>query len=318
METRANYVIVGSVVLGRSSWRWPSSSPWLARSQLNEKSDTYYTYFTGGVAGLSAGSPVRYRGVPVGTVANIEIDPANVERIRVTLKLISGTPVKTDSVAALEMTGITGTSYVEITGGTQSSPALKAPDDQIAVIPSQNSSLASLEEDAPKLLNKLLEFGGPRQRRPCRPRIFKAINQMLENLRNFSADLSTLGPDAREATAGNLNQLVATANGHLPKLLDTLQQDEKAARDAAAEFRQVAKGIDSLIAETRGPLRDFTGNGLYEMTGLVTELRDLTATLTRVADRLDRDPQRYLFGGHSQGVDASRPTTTGIQAGGSR
>jgi hypothetical protein len=46
-----------------------------AASEFNHKEDTYYTYFTGSVAGLVNGGPVRYRGVPVGKVGNIEIDP---------------------------------------------------------------------------------------------------------------------------------------------------------------------------------------------------------------------------------------------------
>ena len=140
---------------------WPRSqrsSPfifWLGSRQLSHHEEPYYTYFTGSVTGLASGSPVRYRGVPVGTVGEIEINPKNIEQIRVTLKMRPNTPIKTDTVASLETAGITGGSYVELSGGTQSSPVLTGKDDQIPVINSENSSLQSVLADAPKLLGKL-------------------------------------------------------------------------------------------------------------------------------------------------------------------
>ena len=79
METRANYVLVGSTVLAAIA-AIIIFVFWLGRSELNNKEERYFTYFTGSVAGLINGGPVRYRGVPIGKVSNIEIDPGNVER----------------------------------------------------------------------------------------------------------------------------------------------------------------------------------------------------------------------------------------------
>ena len=316
METRANYVIVGSVVLA-SLVALALFIAWLARSQFDQSTDTYYTYFTGSVAGLSNGSTVRYRGVPVGTVAKIEIDPENIEKIRVILKLNEGTPIRTDSVAALEIAGITGGSFVEITGGTHSSQPLKAPDGQIPVIPSQNSGLASLEENAPKLLSKLLEVTD-RLDAALSPDSTQAISQTLINLRSVSTDLAALTPHAREATE-NLNQLLANLRSEVPKLMTALQQDAVSAREAADQIRAVANGVNAIVAENRGPLRDFTGNGLTQMTSLLSQLRGLSETFQRVANKLDRDPQRYLFGGGaSQGVDPSHPISIGASSKGAQ
>jgi phospholipid/cholesterol/gamma-HCH transport system substrate-binding protein len=141
VETRANYVMVGSSVLAALATIIIFVF-WLGSRQLSDRDEVYHTYFTGSVAGLAGGSPVRYRGVPVGTVGGIEIDPQNIERIRVTLKLRANTPVRSDTVASLETTGITGASYIELSGATQASPALTiTDDDDIPVIKSENSKL---------------------------------------------------------------------------------------------------------------------------------------------------------------------------------
>ena len=95
--------------------------------------------------------------------------------------------------------------------------------------------------------------------------------------------------------------------------MTTLRQDGQSIKEAADEFREVAAGINGVISDNRGALRDFTGNGLSEVGGLITQLKDLSTTLTRVANHLDRDPQRYLFGGGANGgVDPNRPLSAGI------
>jgi phospholipid/cholesterol/gamma-HCH transport system substrate-binding protein len=313
METRANYVLVGSCVLAAIA-TIIAFIFWLGSRQLNHREDTYHTYFTGSVTGLSAGSPVRYRGVPVGTVGGIEIDPKNIEQIRVTLKMRPGTPVKTDTVAQLEVAGITGGSYVDLTGGTQASPALTATeDDGVPVIKSENSSLQSVLDDAPKLLGKLNALADSANA-ALSPDNIKALSDTFSHIESVSANLDSIGPDAKQAVA-NLNQITADLNKQMPRILDSLRQDGTSVSEAADGFRKVAGDLDGMIAENRGPIRDFTGNGLSEVGGLLVNLRNLTETLNRVADRLDRDPRRYLFGGTNSGVDTTRPLSSGVPTG---
>ena len=316
METRANYVLVGSCVLAAIAATIVFVF-WLGRSELNHQEATYYTYFTGSVAGLTNGGPVRYRGVPIGKVGNIEIDPQNVERIRVTLKLKPDAPIKTDTIASLEMAGITGGSYVELTGGTQSSPPLEPNEaGDIPVIQSENSSLQSVIDDAPKLLGKLNQLADNANNALSADNA-KKLSETIDHLNKLAANLDALGPDARQ-TVANLNSITGNVNKQLPQIMDSLHQDTASVRQAADGFSKVATNLDGMLAENRAPLRDFTGNGLSEITSLVSNLRTLTDTLNRVADRLDRDPQRYLFGGTSNGVDTSHPFASGVSTGGSK
>ncbi|HSW21320.1 MAG TPA: MlaD family protein, partial [Burkholderiaceae bacterium] len=57
---------------------------WLASGMYNRKAyDTYETYMTESVSGLTLNSTVRYRGVEVGRVREIGLAPGNVEQVRV-------------------------------------------------------------------------------------------------------------------------------------------------------------------------------------------------------------------------------------------
>ncbi len=312
METRANYVFVGFSVLAAIT-AIVVFIFWLGRSQLSKNEDLYHTYFTGSVTGLSSGSPVRYRGVPVGTVGYIAIDPQNIERIRVTLKLRPNTPIKTDTVATLETAGITGGSYIELTGGTNAAPLLVSENGEVPVIKSENSGLQAVLDDAPKLIAKLSKLTDQANSLLSDQNV-KTLSSTFDHLNGLSANLDALGPDAKE-TMANLNKLTADLNKQLPGLLDTLKQDGASIREAADSFHKMGSDADALIAENRAPLRDFTTNGLGEVGALIANLKTLSDTLNRVADHLDRDPQRYLFGGTSAGVDPSRPLSSGIPTG---
>src|SRR5579871_6449470 len=121
METRGHYIIVGAFVLLMLTGIFVSIV-WLARGQFQREGQIYDIFFRGTVTGLSEGAPVRYKGVPIGLVVTIRLDPENVERIRVRIEVDTGTPIKEDAVASLEMQGITGLAFVQITGGSNASP----------------------------------------------------------------------------------------------------------------------------------------------------------------------------------------------------
>ena len=125
MEIRASYLLVGAVVLALVAGL-AAFSVWLVKADIDGQGDPYQIAFAGSVTGLQQGSQVRYRGVPVGRVTDVRIDPERVEWVLVTVEIDRGTPIRQDTVASLEMQGITGIAFVQLRGGTQASPPLAA------------------------------------------------------------------------------------------------------------------------------------------------------------------------------------------------
>ena len=110
---------------------------WLAKVDMDREYTDYDIYFDGTVTGLKTGNPVRYRGIPVGIVTQMEINPDNVEQVRVTVEVNSDTPIKEDASASLEFQGLTGVAFVQLTGGTNDAPPLRSkPGEKYPVIPS--------------------------------------------------------------------------------------------------------------------------------------------------------------------------------------
>src|SRR5215813_11509676 len=154
METRASYIAVGSFVLALFVGLL-GFVVWIGKFQGQVELARYDILFAGSVTGLQVDGTVRYRGIPVGRIADIKIDPRNIATIRVTIEIKADTPVRTDTVASIELQGITGVTYILLKGGTQESAALpvtmEAPYPVIKTVP---SGIERLFESAPDLLSK--------------------------------------------------------------------------------------------------------------------------------------------------------------------
>lgn len=116
----------------------------------------YRIHFPDSVSGLTAGDTVKFRGVDVGTVKSIAIDPDNSRLVRVDVRLRKDTPVKTDTRASLTLKGITGVVFIELNGGDPQAQTLAAvtPENKLPEIPSERTGLNAMLDDLPKLVKK--------------------------------------------------------------------------------------------------------------------------------------------------------------------
>ena len=343
METRANYLLVGGFVLALIAG-FMVFVIWFAKFEFDAEFRRYQIVFDGSVTGLKIGSPVRYSGVRVGEVIEVGLDPDNPQRVRTAIEVEANTPIRQDTVASLELQGLTGGLYVLLSGGSADSPPLlPEPDQDVADIPSRASSLEQVLAGAPDVLEGASMLFA-RANRLLSDENTASIGQTLANLSRLtgtladqSMEIDTLFADAaktmtnlREASAsvaemadslkGNTTQLVVQANetlaateelaGTLDSSAASMKTDVNALvteiRGTAKATTGMAKQIEALVAENREPLRDFTTTGLYDITNMITEMRDLLAGLNRVTTEVERDPARFLFGDQQQGYEPSQ------------
>ena len=154
METDKRYFIEGLFIIGFSI-----AAAFFAVWVVNAgKSDdvTYRIHFAESVSGMALGDPVKFRGVDVGSVTVIGLDPQNPKLVQVDVRLRKDTPVKTDTRASLKLKGITGVVYVELNGGSPGAKTLVAatPEGQVPEIPYEKSTLANILDQLPRVIEK--------------------------------------------------------------------------------------------------------------------------------------------------------------------
>ncbi len=297
---------------------------WLAKVEFEAVAKQYVIYFSGSVTGLSIGSPVRYRGVPVGSVSDIRIDPKNVERILVMAEVADDTPIKQDTTASLGMQGITGVAYILLSGGTHASKLLSVkPDAKYPEIVSEASGLETLMEKAPEIFEKVVVLVD-QLTKLVDDRNVKSISATLDNLRTLSDTLAarrhsidrilSLGEstltEARQVV-GNMNKVTSDFSAKSGVLTNSIMDAVTDAqvtlsdvRDTAQSFSSLAIKLEGVVDENRVAVQDFATGGLYELTQFLTEARLLVAGLTRLSNQLEQDPSRFLFGDAQKGFEA--------------
>jgi phospholipid/cholesterol/gamma-HCH transport system substrate-binding protein len=323
METRASYFLVGLFVLTIIAGAIMTFM-WVVRFQLRDDRIFYYVYFGGAVTGLQEGSPVRLRGVPVGTVTDIALDDQNVELIQVTLGIRPGTPVKENTRATIQPAGITGAFFIQLTGGTNDSPdLLPAEGKRRAVIQPEASQIEKILIGAPELLTQLAELS----QRANRLLADENINNVSQALRDLAKVTSTVAGRSGEIDQliGNTSKTLAalektstsfvTVAGDLSKLSNELNRSTgrltNSADGAITDLRNTLKRFDQLgteltrlVTDVRGPTKDFSTTGLFELTQLLIDARTLLQRWSRVTVQFERDPARFLFGDQNKGVEA--------------
>jgi phospholipid/cholesterol/gamma-HCH transport system substrate-binding protein len=169
---------------------------WLAKS--GHRDDMLYRIrFNESVSGMSVGDPVKFRGVDVGTVKTMAIDPDDPRRVQVEIKLRKETPVKTDTKAILKLKGITGVVFVELNGGSPKAEFLAAatPAGQVPEIPSEKSNLTTFLDELPRLAQKFSAIEN---------KTSKVLDDVGDVTRQVKENPSVLlrGPKEKPAAAG--------------------------------------------------------------------------------------------------------------------
>ncbi|MBM3534882.1 MAG: MCE family protein [Alphaproteobacteria bacterium] len=312
METRAHNVLIGAFVLAFVAAMFVFVA-WLARTHGDEKLALYDIVFTDAVSGLAVGGDVRFNGIKVGAVRRIAIDHESPSRVRVTVELGHDVPIRQDSTATMQLQGITGVTYVQISGGTQASPRIEpAETPPYPVIPSRPSQIAELVDQLPKLIERstsLVDRGNALMDDDNRRNLAAALADLRQITQAMAgrADALTKAIDELAAASGGIGELVRRSNRVAEELSATMsvargalagadQLMDTEIRETVAAIGRVAKDASRLLGDNRDSLDSFATDGLVEFRRFIEEARVLVQNLGRVATKIEEDPRQVIFG----------------------
>ena len=156
MEKDANYLRVG-VFVTVTLLALGGFIIWLMGSHGFKHYDRYTVYFTDPVSGLNDDGVVKYKGVDVGKIVEIRLAPDKANLVKVDLEVKGGTPVRAETKANIQMQGITGQSYIELsTESLDSKPPASVAGEKYPVLQGSGSQLAKFFDDMPNLSRQLI------------------------------------------------------------------------------------------------------------------------------------------------------------------
>lgn len=297
METRANYVLIGAFTLATAAFLLLFGL-WAAKYSSDKDWRYYDVIFDEAVTGLTEGGSVQYNGISVGSVADLSLAPDDPRKVVAHVKLRANTPVKIDTRAKLSFTGLTGTAFIQLTGGTPAAPALVAHGDEVPVIRTEASALQNIAETANRLVARLDEVLSDENIANIH-KTLAHIEKTTRALGDHGEDIGTLLANARtssEKLSATLDTTNAAINDVDRELVQKLPALIAKLDSTLARLDATAGNANALIAENRGAIRGFTRDGLGEVGPTLDELRALVRDLRRISARLDQNPAGYVLG----------------------
>ncbi|MEQ8343985.1 MAG: MlaD family protein [Sneathiellaceae bacterium] len=322
METRANHLLIGTFVLVLVVATF-AFIIWLAQIRINQSQAFYEIQFAESVSGLTVGGDVRFNGIQVGTVQAIKLDGNNPDRVSVIIGVDPSTPVRKDSEASLELQGITGVSFVQLSGGTPASPRLEGASSITASLPqitARKSFIAEVFSGAPNLVRNASDLLGNASKM-LSDETRKDITQIVSNIRvltdamarnssqidTFAANLGSISDNAKvtleeaRETFAKLNDIAGNADVAMKQDVRPMLRE---ARTTMAELNQLSGQLTALVAENREPVNLFAQEGLPDLRNLINESRRMVDNINRVTESLEDAPGNLLFGIRDSGFQA--------------
>jgi len=266
METRANYVLIGSFTLaviaaaiGFVLW-FQSFHATNLRSPLR-------IVFEGAATGLRNGGSVNFNGIRVGEVVSVKLD--NPRRVVALAMVEKNAPIRKDTIVGLEFQGLTGVAAISLKGGDEAAPLPSPDEDGIPTLTADPNKLQDVTEAIRGTLQNINKLVADNQ---------ESVKNSLKNLETFTTSLAR-SSDRMDAMMTRVDGVMTKAD-NLMVGLNTL-----AGGTDGGELFQTVKSIRELAED------------LDKRTAvLMLDSRRTLADISRAVNNFDRNPTRILFG----------------------
>jgi len=336
MSRRANPKLVGGFILAAIGLLVAAALVF-GSFTFFEVTRRFVVFFQGSVDGLTQGSAVLFRGVPLGRVIDVGIryDPRDSSfEIPVIVEIRPGVIARYSPAATMETEGlkrlidaglrarlesaslVTGQQVVQLNffpGTPINLQKTDLPYYQLPTVPSPTQEIMSSVDIAARDLPTLIKQVAAvldRVQQILSPENEAAIHSLLESaasaMKTLQADAESLGPliSGAQDTVTSAGQLTT----HLDAVVQNNREDIRAIfknfRENTVSLNKLIDQLNQVATANRIPIRQFMDGTLADLRALIIDARTTVNKATTVLDSLERNPTRFIFGNRmGQGVE---------------
>jgi phospholipid/cholesterol/gamma-HCH transport system substrate-binding protein len=277
METRANYVLIGSFTLAVIAAAI-GFVLWFQSLHSVKQRSPFRVVFEGPAAGLRNGGSVNFNGIRVGEVVSVKLD--NPRRVVALAMVENNTPLRKDTLVGLEFQGLTGVAAISLKGGEEAAPPPPLDEDGIPTLTADPNKLQDVTEAIRGTLQNINKIVADNQ---------ESVKNSLKNLETFTNSLAR--------NAEKIDGVMAKVDGVMLKADNLmLGLNTLAGGKDGGELFQAVKSIRELAD-------DFDKRS----GALMTDGRRTLGDISRAVNNFDRNPTRVLFGASNNAPAAAPP-----------
>lgn len=308
MNNRVNYTLIGFfVLLGISLIAM--FGYWLLKPTKEMEMQTYAIYFDESVLGLNLDAPVKYRGISVGKVTRLSINPNNSEQVEVLITVLKSTPIKATTVAQLTSQGITGLSYINLSHTSESELPIKTQENQkypvITAIPSLLIQLENNFAEISMTLSETLKRTGELLKEENRQSASKLLNESTVFMAKLNDTLDDETVRNFHKSMENLSVLSSKMEEMMPRIEVLMSKSEKWEDDIASSFisisgsyKEIAHSMNTFkkaVENKEISVKDTAADILPAVEGTLLQMQDFMLRAQEILKRYDRSPGDMLF-----------------------
>lgn len=294
MEKNSHYFVVGifvSIAIVASLF----FVVWLAGTHDAQNYNNYTVNFSDPVSGLKKSAIVQFRGIEVGRVTDVRLNPNSVDVVNVDIAIDESVPINQSSLASLATLGITGITYIELTTLDNKAPLIEHIGKTYPIIPGQGTQLSKLFQDIPAISKQLLDLS-EKINKAFDTETISSLNQTIKNVEQMSADINAIMSEENINNATITLRNVSSASGEMDQLVTRFDK-------TADEIDKVVSSLNDVITNNKQDINKFTGSGLNQITEMSRQTTDMAKSIRRLADQLDQNPSRILYKPQYRGVE---------------
>ncbi|KQW22344.1 ABC transporter [Afipia sp. Root123D2] len=261
METRANYLLIGSFTLAVIAAAFGFVF-WFQNLGAVAQRTPIRIIFEGAASGLRTGGNVNFNGIKIGEVTSVKLDDP--KRVVVLATVDKSAPIRKDTLVGLEFAGLTGVSSVSLKGGSLEAPGVPAAEDGVPTLTADPNAIQDIGEAVRATLQNVNRLVNDNQ---------EALHNSISNLQSFSKSLAD--------NSGRIDNIMVGVES----LMGGKDGGEGELQKAAKSFRELAENLDKRTALL-----------LSDGRVLIGDSRKTLADISRAVNNFDRNPTRVLFG----------------------
>jgi phospholipid/cholesterol/gamma-HCH transport system substrate-binding protein len=290
-------MIVGLVVLLLTSGL-VATGLWLSVGFSQKDYKIYAVYMREAVSGLSEESAVKFNGVRVGFVKNIELNHDDPQQVRLLLNIEKGTPITVSTTAKLISQGITGTTFVGLSADSPNIVLLKKlPGEEYPIIPAKPSLLTQIDKVITEVSKNVNEVAREVKN------IFDAqnaryIKKSLANIEEFTQVLAKKSKqiDRSLANADIMLKNIATASKKMPAIMNKFDKGMDGFDVMVKNVSNAGRSVSETMQSGKTVINNFSQQALPPVIALVDKLNSIALNLESVSVQMRRNPGVIIRG----------------------
>jgi phospholipid/cholesterol/gamma-HCH transport system substrate-binding protein len=284
METRANYVLIGSFTLAVIAAAI-GFVLWFQSLHTTKQRSPLRVVFEGPAAGLRNGGSVNFNGIRVGEVVSVKLD--NPRRVVALAMVENNTPLRKDTLVGLEFQGLTGVAAISLKGGDEAAPPPPLDEDGIPTLMADPNRLQDVTEAIRGTLQNINKIVADNQ---------ESVKNSLKNLETFTNSLAR-NSEKIDGVMAKVDGVMLKADGVMLK-----------ADNLMLGLNTLAGGKDGgELFLTVKSIRELAEDFDKRSGALMTDGRRTLGDISRAVNNFDRNPTRVLFGASNSSQPAPAP-----------